>query len=462
MKKNNIYQSLSFGAVSLAFILLLSAAAVQAETISVAAFTDGAPSCNNLNQADNNLRSAICYVNTKAGDTMTNPFTGATFTGHIIELPAGTYNLTRPGSGEDANSSGDLDISAAGKTVMIIGQGAGAIIDAGDIDRIFNILSGTVILNNLTIRNGTANWGGGIQNLSALTITNCTITGNTATDKGGGLHNSLGTMTINNSIIESNMTSGSMTYGGGISIYDGVVTLSNSTVRNNTAQNSGGGIYMYNTAAQLNVTQSTISGNFANGSGTNNGLGGGIFQTVGTTILTNSTVSGNTSRLGGGIFLQAGTLNLRHATVASNTATLDAGGLRVYDPYGPTATSTNSIIASNIDNTANDYPDIQGTLTSSGYNLISQSYSTGNGTDKVGVLAYLEALASNGGSTYTHALQSMAVARPIQPISAEPPVRKTRVATLVRLKLRLWPRPRRLPRQIPTPRPRRHPLCHQS
>jgi|GEM_PF-2415435 len=111
-----------------------------------------------------------------------------------INLPAGTYDFSIPGTAEDLNQTGDLDISS---DILIIGAGKDlTFIDGGDLDRIFHITgSHTVTLNHFTIQNGyveDANgYGGGIYNEGTLTIKNSDVTscyaqGDDGNGAGGG------------------------------------------------------------------------------------------------------------------------------------------------------------------------------------------------------------------------------------------------------------------------------------
>jgi hypothetical protein len=68
----------------------------------------------------------------------------------------------------------------------------------------------------------------------------------------------------------------------------GTVTITNSTLSGNSADRQGGGIY-YGADGVLIITSSTVSGNSA---GSN---GGGIYQFSGTVITKNTIVAGNTS-----------------------------------------------------------------------------------------------------------------------------------------------------------------------
>jgi CSLREA domain-containing protein len=92
------------------------------------------------------LRDAIIAANANAG-------------ADIITLPAGIYTLAIAGQNEDAAATGDLDIT---DSVTINGAGAATtIVDGGAIDRVFHVISGTVVINNVTIRNGLAASAGG-------------------------------------------------------------------------------------------------------------------------------------------------------------------------------------------------------------------------------------------------------------------------------------------------------------
>ena len=118
--------------------------------------------------------------------------------------------------------------------------------------QIFNVASTiTVFLNSLTITNGySTNNGGGIYNGGTLTLTNCTLSGNSAeSDYGGGICNV------------------------------GLLTLNQCTLSGNSAAIYCGGIYNYD---QLTLNQCTLSGN----------SGGGIYN-VGGTSMTNTIVAGN-------------------------------------------------------------------------------------------------------------------------------------------------------------------------
>jgi hypothetical protein len=162
------------------------------------------------------------------------------------------------------------------------------------------------------------------------------------------------------------------------------MTIVNSTISGNTAHApyGGGGYPAYgggilNNNGHLLVTNSTITGNVANGDAFfGDGDGGGILNSSGTVTINNSTISGNSADyIGGGICISFSTLHMRNSSVAGNTAGIEA-------------------------------PDLDGALTSSGYNLIgnAQDGSCFDATDLLNVDPLLGSLHNNGGPTQTMAL----------------------------------------------------------
>ena len=127
------------------------------------------------------LRACINWANDNAGvDTIT--------------VPAGTYTLTRAGTGEDAGNTGDLDIT---DDVIINGNAAAAtIVDGNSLDRVFDILGASATFTNLTVSGGSITSDGGgiaVDATGSLTMSTSTISGNTTTtDRLAGLRASDG------------------------------------------------------------------------------------------------------------------------------------------------------------------------------------------------------------------------------------------------------------------------------
>lgn len=314
----------------------------------------------------------------------------------VVVLPAGTITLTTGGP-DDLNTSGDLDIMGS---VVVNGDAGGTTIDTTDIiERVIDIdpsLAGIdVTLNRVNLINGRedAAFGGALRKRGAgtLTLQNCTVSESRA-----------GT-------------------GGGLSLEGGTTQILDSSIRGNQGLASCGGI-VHGDGAVLIIRDSTISGNAAQG-----GDGGGICQsgTPGSLTIVNSTISGNRATgAGGGLWLRPDdSVALRNVTVTNNTADSDSnegagengGGIDLNNVgVGNPTTVFNSIIAGNRDDsdpltTLRNDCSLLGDITSS-YNMIGDD--TGceglfDGTgDLVDVDPLLAVLASNGGVTQTHLLQS--------------------------------------------------------
>jgi len=203
--------------------------------------------------------------------------------------------------------------------MTIDGTGHTVIVDGNNAVTVITVIGGvTASLTNVTIQHGSGD-GGGIHNDGAVTVTNSTLSGNSATTSGGGIDND-----------------------GGI-FFGGTMTVTNSTLSGNSSDNgSGGGIY--NAGVAVTVTNSTLSGNRAKS-------GGGIYYTFSSTVTVSNTI------------------------VAGNTATTSA-------------------------------PDLKGTITSGGYNLIgnttgSTGITDGVNGDIVNPTPLLGTLGNYGGPTQT-------------------------------------------------------------
>ena len=277
----------------------------------------------------------------------------------------------------------------------VILDGEGNLTVDGDEDhRMFSVPEGVVAeLRGFLVTGGTSGFqhdGGGINNNGTLTLTDSTVSGNTARGSyayGGGI-GSYGTLTLINSTVSGN-TAG---HGGGI-WSKGTLTLTDSTVSENTATGTysqgGGGIWHEGT---LTLTNSTVSGNTGD-------YGGGIVN-GGTLTLIHSTVSGNTAKFPGGGIYNGGTAMLTNSTVSGNTA--DSGG-GIYN--GGTLTLTSTLVDGDCELSANP----PSSITSNGYNIESPGNTCG--FDQIGDQSSvseeqlnLGPLADNGGPTMTHAL----------------------------------------------------------
>lgn len=274
----------------------------------------------------------------------------------------------------------------------------------------------TATLSGLTMSGNTAgnpftgagSFGGSILTqhfagaVETVTVDQTSISGGSATNAGGGIYSYRSSLAFSAGSI-----SGATAFEGGGMLLVGPTTITGSTIsgNNTTSTNgNGAGIATYG-SAPVTLVGSTISGNVAAGPGS---WGGGvaIFSSAGISA-TNSTISGNSAARGGGIYHgyeSSPSSSLVHSTVFGNTAS-DLGD-NIHVGTG-TVTAQASIVATPSSTTKTDCSGIL--MTSGGDNIDSDGscFATVNGqaSDLAGVDPKLRALANNGGSTLTHALQ---------------------------------------------------------
>ncbi len=247
-------------------------------------------------------------------------------------------------------------------------------------------------------------------------LTSCTFTGNVATISGGAVYVGGYTTLTLCTISENVATFG----GGGIAVYD-IVSLRDCTISDNIIpaepdMGPGVGAGIYNSGYVITF-RCTIANN-RNGRGN----GGGI-NSVGSQLdLSDSTLYGNVAQGDGGAIWSGGPTTLTDCTITNNTASGDSpydndlggGGVVNFTDLGASVALKNTILAANHSST---HPDIVMTGTipltlSEGYNLIGDGTggeiapATGDqiGTEDAPIDPLLETLASNGGPTQTCAL----------------------------------------------------------
>jgi streptogramin lyase len=242
----------------------------------------------------------------------------------------------------------------------------------------------------------------GFNGSESMTVLGCTFTnnhsnnttGNPSSAIGGGAINNVATLTLTNSTLTANTASHTFDGGGGI-LNAGTLTVTSCTLSGNDAANSvglnagGGGINNFGT---LVVSNSTFDGNSADG--TRNG-GGAIYNNGGTATLTSSTLTAN------------------HA-LTSGSANFDGGG-GIDGADGGTITLVNTVVAQNTTDATG--PDIVGAVVgTSHHNLIGNGsgmsgISNGANGNLVGTAGspidpQLSSLANKGGPTQTRSPQA--------------------------------------------------------
>jgi predicted outer membrane repeat protein len=334
---------------------------------------------------DDDTSDGVCHTSANTCSLRAAIMQANRLTGPLVRInvPAGVYTLTRPPTGTDDESSGNLNISPlffGAAAIVISGAGASStIIDANQMDNVIHIAQLRIVtLSGITVRDGKPlplpdGKGGGIYNLGHVTVTDCVIEGNQADNFGGGIYSS-GTLKVIRSTIRFNTAR----YGGGLDL-DGPATVRDSTVHGNHADEDGGGIR--NNALSMYVV--------------------------------NSTVSQNTADTNGGGIVNAATVALYNTTVTDNDADHDRdenGGIGggVFNVPGSRFIVGNSLIARNTLVDSPRYNDCNGTFELYGKNLFGDFECTHTGIGELDLISVDSGmdtmLRDNGGPTLTLAL----------------------------------------------------------
>jgi hypothetical protein len=326
-------------------------------------------------------------ANTITVDDSSDPDgTGCTLEHAILAANTNTVSGNCPtgsGSGTDLinfNLPSGSTITLAGAlptittNIDILGPGSSLLSVSGDGQfRPFRYTNGSAVgsISGLNITDGFCDdscpggaAGAGILAAGTLTLTDVTVTANTASDsggtdafpEGGGIRNNGGTLHLvlssvsGNTVFATNATNQNAAVGGGI-FNNGTLTLDRSTVSGNqalatTTGNStsalGGGIDQF--SGSVSISRSTISGNSTSGTGGtvgNSAIGGGIGMgnSIGNTLaLDRTTVTGNsvsagapgTNQNAGGILAIGGAgsaLTVVSSTISGNTSPANTANL---------------------------------------------------------------------------------------------------------------------------------------
>ena len=302
--------------------------------------------------------------------------------GGAIEVIAGDYdidatrfngNVAGPSGSAAPGNGGALHVSAA-STVDITSSRVTGNIAASEGGGLWNQAGATMNVSLTSVTDNTAsgddadNGGGGLFNNGGdLTVTNTRVLDNTAdgaSGSGGGLLSTDGNVTITRGrfngnvanraggaveIIDGNLTfsntrlveniagpSGSAAPGNGGALHvTGVATtnVDNTLVRDNVAASEGGGLWNQ-AGSTLNVTDSDLQDNIAQGDAADNG-GGGIFNNGGEVNVTNSNfvnnVANGASGSGGGLFSVDGPITLDGTRFQANVANRAGGAIELID-----------------------------------------------------------------------------------------------------------------------------------
>jgi hypothetical protein len=293
------------------------------------------------------LRQAVLDANARTGTNDTIRFNGDPNV--PIQSGAGITNFFDATPDVIPVTTGQMAINEG---LTITGPGASLLTlqvngpTATTTNRHFFIYAGgqiTVNLSGMTLTGGMTGGtsptvlprGGSILMADeVLNITDCVITGNTATTRDAGAIQ--------------------------VQYYYGALNLLRTTVSNNRSAGAGGngdgGAIGTRALSQLSIVNSAITGN------TSNNRGGAIYiGDIGDNFIVNSTISGNSAAAsGGGIYFYGGGLTyftglvIANTTITGNTAGTDGGAIKLLEVHGdsadptvPAVLITNSTITAN-------------------------------------------------------------------------------------------------------------------
>jgi hypothetical protein len=304
-------------------------------------------SCPSLEPLEGRFVLSSFHVNTTLDTVAVNLHNGRDATGHVslrsaimaanahggantINVPRGTYKLTIAGTDEDADRTGDLDITS---NITIRGAGAaGTVIDGNNLDRVVHVLRGSTNISGVTIRDGLASEGGGLLNGGGrVTISSVAVVGNRAVGRSGtdgangdDVHGAGGGVTAFGQP-GTDGTDGTAGLGGGVFNGAGVLVISNSVIASNQAIGGDGG---KGGNGGLGQGFDEALGDGQNGSGGRGGLGGaggagrgaGIYDAAGAQLtLSGTLIASNVAQ--GGRGGDGGTLDWATAATAARTPT---------------------------------------------------------------------------------------------------------------------------------------------
>ncbi len=435
-------RKVAFGALVFLILGLLAVAPpsdAASRVLRVTKTTDDAP--DGCTRSDCSLREAITRSN-QTRDVET------------IVLSDLTYTLSIPGSNEDGNATGDLDIR---RPVTVKGVTGLTEISQTISDRVIHVRKGALRLVGVIVRDGNTNGsgggifidaggraalsrsrvhtntvtgsgaGGGIFALGPLSLTDSLVYNNDSIMGGGGIFATGTNVTMVRSVLAVNTTTiANSTGGGGIAfIGPGTLSVTDSTIDLNHSGYGGGGIRAVPATSTgpvvVDIRRSTLSNNTADL------VGGGLlvglsYDTAKTRVtVSDSTISGNSSdQQGGGVFctcshpssVDYALLRIARTTITNNTADADnndplpAGGGISGSAY--IHTIAGSILAGNHDAGQSAEECGHQVATSLGANVFEEPACASGGvlpTDvTVANASFLGPLQNNGGPSWTHAI----------------------------------------------------------
>lgn len=353
--------------------LLLAGPAAVASTITVTTTSDGVAVDN-----DCTLREAVRSANT-------NTSVGGCTAGEagLDQIVFEATLASRRVLVQDSSIQVTEDVTIDGTTTAI----SEVVLSGGSVNGLFKVLSGTLTLVDLSVRDGSAARGGAIFLASGTTLDASNVrfrdnvaTGAAAIDGGGAVFSDTASVTLTNCVFLDNAATGTSGSGGAVFSHEGTLTVTGSTFTSNAASRAGGAIEAR--GGTLILTNADFASNRTGSNPGNGGAlhlsadadatieggtvsdnmaareGGGFWNNTGTMTLTGTAFSGNVASGnaaddgGGALFNNGGTMTLTNVTVADNEATGTAGSGGGLFTLGGTLTVNGGTISGNVANRA--------------------------------------------------------------------------------------------------------------
>jgi hypothetical protein len=251
-------------------------------------------------------------------DSVRQAVEGATG-GDVIKVAAGTYTGTKALLNIDKTITIQGGYTTADWTTPDP-QANPTTLDAQGLDRVINVTAGQPTIEGLRITGGDAGsfGGGGVSAVNAsITLRNNRVFGNTALQGGGVYLRASDDATLSGNAIVSN-TAG---YGGGLFLNRASATMSDNTISANTAITRGGGLLLFQ-SGDATVSDNAITANIAEN-------GGGVYLDLSNAAVSGNDLRTNTASQGGGLYLDHSDAMFFNNIIADNDVTVAGGGLYI-------------------------------------------------------------------------------------------------------------------------------------
>ncbi len=147
---------------------------------------------------------------------------------------------------------------------------AGLTVSGNNVTRMFYVnygvtasITGMTLINGNSVGAASSGDGGAIDNNGTLTLSRCTLSGNTCTAGGGAILNVFSSLFLNQCTLAGNTANAA---GGAIYNFSGHITLTHCTASANSSNTDAGGIYtltLNSTPTSVTLVNSIVSGNGA-------------------------------------------------------------------------------------------------------------------------------------------------------------------------------------------------------